>query len=82
MVQRKLRKDHPMAGLSQAELMADATSVKQIENALEDVLTAHSKCSNRAKSLYGKRALGIIKLDIQECLKRVRAWDRKLEEAI
>lgn len=79
---KKLRKDHPMAGLSPAELMADATSVKQIEDALDKALLASTKCTNRAKSLYGKRVLAIVKLDIQACLKRVRAWDKKLEEAI
>ena len=79
---KKLSSQHPMAALSPAELMADAVAHGQMEDAVQRALVAHDKAKNRAKSRYGQRILSEHRTTLLLLMKRLRRWDKYIQEGL
>ncbi len=82
MAKKPLSAKHPLVALQQNELLSEATSQSQMEDGLEKALLAADKAKNRAKSLYGRRVISMIRTDLVRLEKLVRRWENYLEDAL
>ena len=82
MAKKALPAKHPLAGLEQNELLSEATAQSQMDDGLTKALLAADKAKNRAKSIYGRRIISMIRTDIVRLNKLLARWERLLEEAL
>lgn len=73
---------HPLASLQPNELLSEATAQAQMADGLDKALLAADKAKNRAKSLYGRRIVSMIRTDTIRLQKLLRRWERHLGEAL
>lgn len=82
MAKKPLPAKHPMAELEQNELLSESTAQNQLDDGLTKALLAAEKAKNRAKSIYGRRIVSMVRTDLIRLEKLLRRWERQIEEAL
>lgn len=71
-----------MASLPESDLLSEATAQKQMDDGLTKALLAADKAKNRAKSVYGRRVVSMIRTDVIRLEKLLRRWERYIGDAL
>ena len=82
MAKKPLPSKHPLASLQENEILSEATAQSQMDDGLGKALLAADKAKNRAKSLYGRRVISMIRTDIVRLEKLLTKWEKLIQEAL